>query len=662
MRARRHTAAGLAAAVLLGLVIVAAASAAVAAAVTGGASAARAAAVAAGASASAAVSDPASAAGGASGAARSSGAAFAPLWSQPVTSAARLVVGDGATAVWAAQGTASGAAILARHYDGSGQAAGAGPAVLVDGIAGLNDWLAAPGRGSDVLLAWKAGGAVLIAGRTAAGASVFGPVTACTDALVAQARGAGAAATPVALHADGRGGAYLLLSVTPSSPSGDSLLAHVSATGELAAPDPGAAVAKGTAALAAADDEGHLCVVLTGPGRTGVALQRYSPELTADWAQPVGPYNPLAGPPSAAVQTPLGVGASSVSWMAWREDDSVLTQRFGKAGDRLWLRPVAVKAAVGALVAGDGAGGVYVASASGTKLSTAHILYDGSAGGAPAASSFETGSPGLRLDAASSDESGDLDIAFSSGAGGNGRVAEMTCLGAWTAPALSPPAAPFAALADDGSGGAYALDQGDGARLWRLGAPGAALTLRPRAAALAYGDTLEVSGYLTLDGTPLDGVAVQLTPSTGTAPAVTLTNAGGYYATWFKPDASASWTAAAQAPGGATVTSAAVTVTVAPKVSLTLSTRRSGAGYVTIFSGEVDPAHRGNTVIVQRQQGAAWRPLKTAKLDASSAYKASWKVPLKTATYVFRTVLPAHGDHAEGVSRPVRLKVVVRPR
>ena len=59
--------------------------------------------------------------------------------------------------------------------------------MLVDGIAGLNDWLAAPGRGSDVLLAWKAGGAVLIAGRTAAGASVFGPVTACTDALVAQA-------------------------------------------------------------------------------------------------------------------------------------------------------------------------------------------------------------------------------------------------------------------------------------------------------------------------------------------------------------------------------------------------------------------------------------------------------------------------------------------
>jgi hypothetical protein len=466
----------------------------------------------------------------------------------------------------------------------------------------------------------------------------------------------------VALHADGRGGAYLLLSVTPSSPSGDSLLAHVTATGQLAVPDPGAAVAKGTAAFAAADDEGHLCVLLTGPGRSGVALQRYSPELTADWVQPVGPYNPLAGPPLAAAQTPLGLGTSTVSWMAWREGDSVLTQRFGQEGDRLWLRPVAVKAAAGALVAGDGAGGIYVASASGTKLSSAHILFDGSAGGAPAESSFETGRPGLRLDAACSDESGDLDVAFSSSSGGDGRVAEMTCLGAWTAPTLSPPAAPFAALADDGFGGAYALGEGDGARLWRLGAPGGALTLRPRAAALTYGDRLAVSGYFTLDGAPLDGAAVQLTPSTGTAPLATLTDAGGFYETGFKPDASATWTAAAQAPGGGTVTSAAVTVTVAPKVSLALATRRAGAGYVTVFSGEVDPAHSGVAVVVQRQQGASWRSLKSATLDASSAYKASWKVPLKTATYVFRTVLPAHGDHAQGVSRPVRLKVVVTTR
>ena len=65
---------------------------------------------------------------------------------------------------------------------------------------------------------------------------------------------------------------------------------------------------------------------------------------------------------------------------------------------------------------------------------------------------------------------------------------------------------------------------------------------------------------------------------------------------------------------------------------------------------------------MQRQQGASWRSLKSATLDASSSYKASWRVPLETATYVLRTVLPAHGDHAEGASRPVRLKVVVRPR
>ncbi len=595
-------------------------------------------------------------------AARSSGVGFAPLWSQPVSGAARLVVGDGATAVWAAQDEASGAAILARHYDGAGQAAGDAPVVLMTGIAGLTDWLAAPGRGSDVLLAWKAGGTVVVAARTALGASVFAPVTACSDTAVAQARGAGATATPVVLEPDGSGGAYLLLAVTPSSASGDSLLTHVSAEGHLAVPDPGAAVARGTAALIAGDAEGHLVTLLTGPGRSGIAVQRFGPGLEPDWPQPVGPYNPLADPPSAAAQTPIGLGAGAGAWVAWRENDSVLVQRYNKSGDRLWLRPAAMKAPAGAQAAGDGAGGVYVTSAAGTRLSVTHIPPGGPAAGTPGQSSFDTGHPGLQLDAVSSDESGDLAVAFSAAAAGDGAVAEMTCLGTWTSPALSPPPSRLPALKGDGSGGAYALGDGDGARLWRFAERGGALTLRPRAAALTYGDTLAVSGYLTLDGAPLRDVEVHLTPSAGTVPAATPTGADGRYATWFKPDVSASWTASARAPGGASVTSAPVTVAVAPRVSLTLSTRRAGSGYRTVFSGEVDPAHPGSTVTVQRQQGGAWRPLVSAKLDGGSVYKASWKVPLKTATYVFRTVLPAHGDHAEGTSQPARLKVVVKPR
>jgi len=37
----------------------------------------------------------------------------------------------------------------------------------------------------------------------------------------------------------------------------------------------------------------------------------------------------------------------------------------------------------------------------------------------------------------------------------------------------------------------------------------------------------------------------------------------------------------------------------------------------------------------------------------------SWPLPLHSATYLFRTMLPAHGDHAAGVSRSARLRVVL---
>jgi len=586
-----------------------------------------------------------------------SGSGFAQLWTQQVAGAEQLVVGEGATAVWAAQQGATGAAILARHYDQAGNATGVDSVVLADGIAGLGDWLAAPGRGGDVLVAWKAGGTVFVAGRTAAGGSVFAPVAACSDAAVAQARGAGAVATPVTLQADGQGGAYLLLAVTPSSSTGDSLLAHVSATGALAAPESGVAVAEGTAARVAVDGVGHLYALLTGPGRAGVALQRFGPELTADWAQPAQPYNPLAGPPSAAVQTPLGLSVGAGVAMAWRESEAVVVQRFNADGERLWLRPVAVKAAADAQVAGDGIGGVYITSAAGTSLSVAHVPVNGAATAAPVVSTFAAGRAGLRVDAVSSDASGDLDVAFSGAAAGSGGTAEMTVLGAWTAPALSPAVASFAALAADGSGGAYALETGAGGRLWHLGQPGAALTLRPRSAAVMYGASATASGYLTLNGAPLAGVTVRLDPSGSGA----TTDAAGFYQLAVKPDTSAAWTATAETPGGTTVSSAAIAVAVAPRMSLDLATRRTGKGYVTVFSGDVEPAHPGSTVAIQRRQGPTWRTLATGRLDAASSYTARWKLPLHTATYLFRAVLPAHADHAEGVSRTARLKVVVRP-
>ena len=165
-------------------------------------------------------------------------AAYGPLWSQPVAGAARLVTGDsGATVVWALADGA-GAALVARRYDPAGEPLGAEPTVLVGGIAGLSDWLATGGGGGDVVVAWKAGGVTSVRRVATSGAGVCGPVTVCSDEAVAALRGPGATAAPVQLEPDGFGGVYVRLLATPSLPSGDTLLNHVSPLGVAARPDP----------------------------------------------------------------------------------------------------------------------------------------------------------------------------------------------------------------------------------------------------------------------------------------------------------------------------------------------------------------------------------------------------------------------------------------
>src|SRR5665647_33278 len=72
-----------------------------------------------------------------------------------------------------------------------------------------------------------------------------------------------------------------------------------------ARPEPGLAVDKGTVAGMSSDELGHLFVLLGGPGRNGVAAQHFAPDLSADWAAPISPYNPLLGPPPATPQTPV---------------------------------------------------------------------------------------------------------------------------------------------------------------------------------------------------------------------------------------------------------------------------------------------------------------------------------------------------------------------
>ncbi len=99
----------------------------------------------------------------------------------------------------------------------------------------------------------------------------------------------------------------------------------------------------------------------------------------------------------------------------------------------------------------------------------------------------------------------------------------------------------------------------------------------------------------------------------------------------------------------------------APDVSIALANRKVGNGYVETFSGVVKPAHAGNRVLVQRRSGGSWRTLASGSLDGRSRYRVSWPLPLRSATYLFRTLLPAHADHTAGVSRTATLRVVLNP-
>jgi hypothetical protein len=563
-------------------------------------------------------------------------AAYGPLWSQAVSGAAQLVADDsGLTVVWGVADGA-GAALVARRYDRAGEPLGAEPHVLVNGITGLSDWLATGDGAGDVVVVWKAGGVTSVRRVSATGAGVYESVAICSDAAVAALRGPGAAAAPVQVEPDGLGGVYVRLLATPSLASGDTLLAYVSPLGEAARPDPGITVDNGTVCGMSADALGHIFVLLGAPGRNGVAAQRFAPDLGADWADPIPPYNPLLGNPPATPQTPLGIVASSSATMAWREGDKVKVQRLTAGGDRLWLQPAAVSQSEAPILADDAWGGCYLASATGDGPRVQHLAVDGAPVGDPAGSLLRLGLSDPRIDAVSSNRAGDLAVAYGDGAPSAG----------------------------EGVGGDYALGEGAGAQLWRLCEAGTALTLRPRAATIAYGETVGVAGYLTAAGVPLPDRTVQVrwTDATGvtkTAASATTDDEGFYEAT-IAPAATADWTAAAVGPAGETIVSEAFRgLTVAPEVSIVLANRRVGRGYVEIFSGAVKPAHPGSRVLVQRKSGSSWRTLATGSLDGRSRYRVSWPLPLRSATYLFRTLLPAHADHAAGVSRSARLKVVV---
>ena len=106
-------------------------------------------------------------------------------------------------------------------------------------------------------------------------------------------------------------------------------------------------------------------------------------------------------------------------------------------------------------------------------------------------------------------------------------------------------------------------------------------------------------------------------------------------------------------------TSADTPVAVAPLVGLRVSDTTPAKGQRVRFRGTVRPQHDGTRVAIQRKRAdGTWVTVRSPLLrDAGSAYSRYSKRIRIRRNGTYRTVIAAHADHAEGVSRERTLTV-----
>ena len=181
----------------------------------------------------------------------------------------------------------------------------------------------------------------------------------------------------------------------------------------------------------------------------------------------------------------------------------------------------------------------------------------------------------------------------------------------------------------------------------------------------ASADSVTYSTPVTLTGKVKGakaGVVVSLerraADATAFVPAGTATTDGtGSYTFTQRPAKSSVFRATAATTPPAT--SADTPVAVAPLVGLKVSDATPRKGQRVRFSGTVRPQHDGTRVAIQRKKAdGTWATVKTAVLrDAGSAFSRYSKRFRIRRTSTYRTVIAAHADHAEGVSRERALTV-----
>jgi len=108
-----------------------------------------------------------------------------------------------------------------------------------------------------------------------------------------------------------------------------------------------------------------------------------------------------------------------------------------------------------------------------------------------------------------------------------------------------------------------------------------------------------------------------------------------------------------------TATSPEVAVAVAPLVGLKVSDSTPRKGQRVRFHGTVRPKHNGTRVAIQRKRAdGTWVTVRSPLLrDAGSSFSRYSKRIRIRRSGTYRTVIAAHADHAEGVSRERALTV-----
>jgi hypothetical protein len=106
-------------------------------------------------------------------------------------------------------------------------------------------------------------------------------------------------------------------------------------------------------------------------------------------------------------------------------------------------------------------------------------------------------------------------------------------------------------------------------------------------------------------------------------------------------------------------TSDETSVAVAPLVGLRVSDSTPRKGQRVRFRGTVRPQHDGTRVAIQRRRAdGTWVTVRAPRLrDAGSRYSRYSKRIRIRRSGTYRTVIAAHADHAEGVSRERTLRV-----